>query len=116
MAAWRLFLAIGGSFDEGNHGRVDFDLVRWASLRVGHHSNLGGHSGRLSMGRFFGVTNEGEMARVQSKESPLKGKTLQVKYRNPKNPAEAWTGRGHTPNWIKRELNQGVDLESLKVS
>jgi hypothetical protein len=116
MAAWRLFLAIGGSFDEGNHGRVDVDLVRWASLRVGHPSNLGGYRGRLSMGRFFGMTNEGEMARVRSiEESPLKGNKLPVKYRNPKNHAEAWTGRGHTPNWLKRELNQGVDLESLKI-
>ena len=29
-----------------------------------------------------------------------KGGKVAPKYRNPKNPAETWTGRGRTPRWI----------------
>jgi DNA-binding protein H-NS len=29
-----------------------------------------------------------------------KGGKVAVKYRNPKNPSETWTGRGRRPNWM----------------
>jgi DNA-binding protein H-NS len=36
-----------------------------------------------------------------------------VKYKNPKNPNETWTGRGRKPNWLVAELKRGVKLEGF---
>ena len=38
-----------------------------------------------------------------------------VKYRNPKNPNETWTGRGRKPNWLNAELKRGAKAESFAV-
>ena len=31
---------------------------------------------------------------------PTKGNKIAVKYRDPKNPANTWTGRGRMPSWL----------------
>lgn len=48
-----------------------------------------------------------------------KRKQVKVKYRNPANPKETWTGRGIEPRWLQREIEQGkkpadflVDVEA----
>jgi DNA-binding protein H-NS len=38
-----------------------------------------------------------------------------VKYRNPKNHAQTWTGRGRKPNWLNDELENGADLEDFAI-
>jgi DNA-binding protein H-NS len=39
-----------------------------------------------------------------------------VKYRNPENPAETWTGRGRKPNWLSEKLSRrGVKIEDFAV-
>lgn len=38
-----------------------------------------------------------------------------IKFKNPKNPAETWTGRGRKPNWLVAELKKGAKLESFAV-
>lgn len=35
-----------------------------------------------------------------------------VKYRNPENPAQTWSGRGRKPNWINEA---GGDLERFRI-
>lgn len=38
-----------------------------------------------------------------------------IKYRNPKNPSETWTGRGRKPNWLVEQLENGVDIEDFAI-
>ena len=38
-----------------------------------------------------------------------------VKYRNPKNLEETWSGRGRKPNWLVAELKKGAKIESFSV-
>jgi len=38
-----------------------------------------------------------------------------VKFRNPRNPEETWTGRGRKPNWLTAALKRGAKLESFAV-
>lgn len=44
------------------------------------------------------------------------GKTAAVKYRNPDNPSETWSGRGRTANWLREKLNKrGAKIEDFAV-
>ena len=36
-------------------------------------------------------------------------------YRNPDNPAEVWSGRGHRPGWLKSRLDAGRKLEEFRI-
>jgi DNA-binding protein H-NS len=44
-----------------------------------------------------------------------KGSAVAAKYRNPKNPAESWSGRGLKPKWITRLESEGISLDSLRI-
>src|SRR5215469_18423385 len=37
------------------------------------------------------------------------------KYRNPKNRAETWAGRGKQPRWLSAELRSGKKLEDFLI-
>lgn len=44
------------------------------------------------------------------------GKPVAIKYRNPDNPAETWTGRGRQPRWMVAKLaKRGVTREDFAV-
>ena len=38
------------------------------------------------------------------------------KYRNPKNPAETWSGRGKQPLWAKEQLRSGGKLDRCLIA
>ncbi len=38
------------------------------------------------------------------------------KYRNPKNPAETWSGRGKQPRWLRAQLRSGKKLENFLIA
>ena len=38
-----------------------------------------------------------------------------VKYRNPENASETWTGRGRKPNWFLAAVKKGAKPDSLKA-
>lgn len=38
------------------------------------------------------------------------------KYRNPKDPAETWSGRGKQPYWVRVQLQSGKKLDDLRIS
>lgn len=38
-----------------------------------------------------------------------------IKYRNPKDAAQTWTGRGRKPNWLVEALKNGGDLDSFFI-
>jgi DNA-binding protein H-NS len=37
------------------------------------------------------------------------------KYRNPKNPAETWAGRGRRPRWLSAQLRSGKKLDDFRI-
>lgn len=39
-----------------------------------------------------------------------------VRYQNPNDPDETWSGRGPRPRWVKEALANGAPLESLAVN
>lgn len=38
-----------------------------------------------------------------------------IKYQNPNNPKEGWSGQGRTPYWLVAELEKGKKLEDFLV-
>jgi DNA-binding protein H-NS len=44
-----------------------------------------------------------------------KGSKVPVKYRNPKDPSQTWTGRGRQPRWLAAALKKGQKLDSFRI-
>lgn len=47
--------------------------------------------------------------------SQRKGRKVPVKFQNPDNLAEQWSGRGVRPKWLQNLLNQGRQLDEFEV-
>ncbi len=47
--------------------------------------------------------------------SSRKGSKVPPKYRNPKNSAETWTGRGVAPKWMQALLDSGRDKSEFLI-
>ena len=47
--------------------------------------------------------------------SSMKGSKVAIKYRNPKDADETWTGRGRKPNWLTTALKKGQKIESFLI-
>jgi DNA-binding protein H-NS len=41
---------------------------------------------------------------------------VRPKYRNPKNPAETWAGRGKQPRWLRAQLRSGKTLDDFRIA
>jgi DNA-binding protein H-NS len=41
--------------------------------------------------------------------------TVAVRYRNPDNSTQQWTGRGRQPKWVKEWVEGGKSLDALRV-
>ncbi len=50
-----------------------------------------------------------------AKASARKGSRVPVKYHNPDNPSDKWTGRGMKPRWLRELLEQGRRLEEFEI-
>ena len=37
------------------------------------------------------------------------------KFRNPRNPAETWAGRGKRPRWLRAQLRSGKKLDDFRI-
>jgi DNA-binding protein H-NS len=44
-----------------------------------------------------------------------RGKGVSVKFANPDNRSETWTGRGRKPNWLVAKLNKGAKLADFAL-
>jgi DNA-binding protein H-NS len=44
-----------------------------------------------------------------------KGGKVAVKYRNPDNPDDTWTGRGRQPKWLVAALKKGAKIDDFSV-
>jgi len=68
---------------------------------------------------------ENQMARLSSfvgggapaprRKSPLKGRKVPPKYRNPANRSETWSGRGARPRWLQAQLKKGRKIEQFAI-
>ena len=61
----------------------------------------------------LGITLE-ELFEEPNKSSKV-AKKAAVKYRNPNNENETWTGRGKQPRWLLSQLQNGAKLEDFLV-
>lgn len=41
--------------------------------------------------------------------------SVEVKFRNPAEPSQTWTGRGRTPNWMAKAIKRGADKDQFRV-
>jgi DNA-binding protein H-NS len=46
---------------------------------------------------------------------PLNGAAVPIRFQNPDNRGQQWSGRGRQPQWVKEWLNSGKPLDQLKV-
>ena len=53
---------------------------------------------------------------IESKPGRGRKVTKEVRFRNPANSSETWTGRGKRPHWLSEALKSGAELESFRVS
>ena len=44
-----------------------------------------------------------------------RGKSSVVKYLNPNNRSETWTGRGRKPNWLVAKVSKGAKLDDFAI-
>jgi DNA-binding protein H-NS len=44
-----------------------------------------------------------------------KGRTVPIKYANPDDPSQTWTGRGRMPRWLAAKTRAGERLDKFKV-
>ena len=49
------------------------------------------------------------------KASPTKGRKVPVKYRNPSDSTQGWTGRGRKPRWVEEWLTAGKSIDELLI-
>ncbi len=49
---------------------------------------------------------------AMTRPSKLKGIKLPIRYRDGEN---TWTGRGKTPNWLKKRMAEGATREQFRV-
>lgn len=50
-----------------------------------------------------------------NKPAGRKGSKVPVKYQNPNNLSQKWTGRGMKPKWLQALLNQGHDIKDFEI-
>ena len=60
-------------------------------------------------------TRAPEIAGSLSLEASMTISRTSLKYRNPDNSAETWTGRGRQPKWVAAALASGKSLDDLKI-
>ena len=78
-----------------------------ASSKAAAISELEAHARQLG----FSLTElTGAAVKTKSTRAPAK-----VKYFNPADPTETWSGRGRKPAWFNAAIEQGATLTSLEV-
>lgn len=58
--------------------------------------------------------SERQLRAMKVGKAPKKGK-VRVKYRNPEDPTQQWSGRGRQPAWVKAWTASGKSLEDAKA-
>jgi DNA-binding protein H-NS len=56
-----------------------------------------------------------EIESDKATENLRKGRKVSVKYRDPHNQSNEWTGRGMQPKWLRKFIEQGHTLEEFAI-
>ncbi len=64
----------------------------------------------------LGIGRGGAKRGPKPRGSKLTGRKVPPKYRNPKNRAETWAGRGATPRWLRAYIKSGHKLEEFAIA
>lgn len=67
------------------------------------------------LGASIGVSVEVSEAPPQRRRS-RRGTKVPVKYQNPNDLSQKWTGRGLRPKWLQGFVDQGRDIKEFEVS
>lgn len=51
----------------------------------------------------------------RSSKGPLGNTDSNVRFRNPDNPSQVWTGRGKRPNWLLQKIEAGANLDDFRA-
>ena len=54
-------------------------------------------------------------ANARGAKSAQAGGSVAVRYRNPADASQQWTGRGRQPNWVKEWVEGGKSIDQLRV-
>jgi DNA-binding protein H-NS len=68
----------------------------------------------LHIARSAGIS-EKELLRIKAPETTPKN-TVKVKYRNPNDSAQQWSGRGRKPAWVQAWIASGNSIEDAKAN
>ncbi len=63
----------------------------------------------------IGVTVTIQQGTAELKANSRKGSKVAIKYRNPLDPSQTWTGRGVTPRWLKALVESGKNVADFQV-
>ena len=61
----------------------------------------------VSIAELFGIKAEGEARR--------KKRSARIKYRDPENAENTWTGKGRPPKWMQEKLDQGAIKDEFLI-
>ena len=67
----------------------------------------------LHIARNAGLS-EKQLRAIKVAKTPKQG-NVQVKYRNPGDPNQQWSGRGRQPGWVKAWVASGRSIEDAKA-
>jgi len=56
-----------------------------------------------------------DITETGTRASSRKGSSVPIKYRDPANSANKWTGRGMKPKWLKELLDQGRSIKDFEI-
>lgn len=90
--------------------RIDAAMI---AARAAEKDNL--RAEMEAMAARAGLSLSEVVAGARGRGNKASAAKVAVKYRNPKNNAETWTGRGRKPNWLVAALKKGQKLESFQV-
>lgn len=66
----------------------------------------------LSLDQILALGAKGSRGKVAA---PSERKPVAIRYRNPANPSETWTGRGKQPRWLAAKVAEGAKVEDFLI-
>lgn len=57
-----------------------------------------------------------ELLNLDAKKKKSSKTVSKIKYRNPADPNQTWTGRGKQPNWLKEAIEMGARKEDFAIA
>jgi len=92
------------------------DLIKQAGAEIANKEKLKVKEAR---DKIAAIANEYGVMLDDILKRPSKAKGARAKaapkYRNTKNAAQTWAGRGRKPAWLEAELKKGAKLESFLI-